>query len=159
MKYLKLVSLALIPAVLASCGGGGGGGLGFDTGVGGSGSTPPARYDNGVGASGGVFGAVQGFGSVIVSDREMQTDDAVVIIEGTQTTSGDVSALKEGQQIGIIGDIQNLDAEEVRYRSNIKGPVTSLSNVDPLTGVGTFIVFGQTVRSNARTRAVHMGRL
>lgn len=154
--------------VLAACGGGGGGGSGQQApiSVGGGGGAPGGgggapgggglpspgfffTFDTGLGGSGGLIGSIGGFGSVIVNDREMETDDAAFFIEGLPGSQAD---LHEGMLVVVTGDIGELEAEEVYYRSNIKGPVSAQPVIsDPAVGSATLTVLGQTVRTNAAT--------
>lgn len=147
---MNRISGTLIPFGLsllaAACGGGGGGG-GVDLGG------PPVA-DTGVGGSGGVTGPVQGFGSIIVNDLVLDIDDAEFEIEGAAAGVGQAgqNQLAEGQQLVVRGDLDALDANEVFYRSDIKGPLATAPVFDVLTGVGQMTVLGQTVRVNAATR-------
>jgi hypothetical protein len=145
MKRFSRVSIPIgLSIVLAACGGGGGGG-----GFGG----PPVA-DTGVGGSGGVTGPVQGFGSIIVNDLVLDVDDAEFQIEGEAAGIGQSgqSQLAEGQQLVVRGDLDALDADEVFYRADVRGPLAAAPVFDPLTGVGQMTVLGQTVRINAATR-------
>lgn len=160
-------STLLFCLVLAACGGGGGssgqqvvvsagGGGGAPGGGGGvpvGGGLPTPGFfflfDTGLGGSGGLIGSIGGFGSVIVNDRQMETDDASFFIEGAPGTQSD---LHEGMLVIVAGDIGQLDAEEVYYRSNIKGPLSAPPLIDDLSvGRATLTVLGQTVRTNAET--------
>ncbi len=149
---------------LAACGGGGaGGGDIADTGIGGSGSgggSSPTEFgfDTGIGGSGGAVGPVQDFGSIFVNDLVMNIDNAEFEIEGEDAGVGLVgqSQLQEGQQVVIPYDVDSFDgsayeAVEVYYRSNIKGPLTSITVTDLATGFADLMVLGQNVRTNAAT--------
>ena len=134
--------------IVVSAGGGGGApGGGGGVPVGGGLPTPSFffTFDTGLGGSGGLIGSVSGFGSVIVNDREMDTDDAVFIIEGVEGTQAD---LREGMQVVVTGDIGELNAEAVFYRSNIKGPMPVAPVIEDLSvGRATFTVLGHCSRS------------
>ena len=166
MKVLaSWILLSLIVVSLAACGGGGaGGGDIADTGIGGSGAggggSSPTEFgfDTGIGGSGGAAGPIQDFGSIFVNDLVMNIDSAEFEIEGQDAGVGleGQSRLKEGQQVVIPYDVDSFDgsefeAVEVYYRSNVKGPVTSLTVVDLATGAADLVVLGQNVRSNAAT--------
>ena len=166
MKVLaSRILLSLIVVSLAACGGGGaGGGDIADTGIGGSGAggggSSPTEFgfDTGIGGSGGAAGPIQDFGSIFVNDLVMNIDSAEFEIEGQDAGVGleGQSQLKEGQQVVIPYDADSFDgseyeAVEVYYRSNVKGPVTSLTVVDQATGSADLVVLGQNVRSNAAT--------
>ena len=147
---MNRIPATIIPFALSllatACGGGGGGG-GADFGG------PPVA-DTGVGGSGGATGPVQGFGSIIVNDLVLDIDDAEFEIEGAAAGVGQAgqNQLAEGQQLVVRGDLDALDASEVFYRSDIKGPLAAAPVFDALTGVGQMTVLGQTVRVNAATR-------
>ena len=123
-----------ILTTLVACGGGSGGVRLADTGVGGSGS---------------VVGPLQGHGSIIINDRTLTTDTAEFEIEGSVGTETD---LQEGQQLVVIADLGTSVAERVFYRSNVKGPISGYTVLDPLAGAAEFSVLGQTVRTNSTTR-------
>ncbi|HEY5646718.1 MAG TPA: DUF5666 domain-containing protein [Pseudomonadales bacterium] len=166
MKYRGL--LLIMALALSACGGGGGGGSGGGpttggggaggggTGGGGGGGTPPPtpnfQFDTGIGGSGGVIGDIDGFGSIIINGLELETDgDTDYFIEGEPDFSQD--DLREGYYIVVAGDISNNDADEVFYRSNLKGPVSAAPVViDALTGRYQLTVLGQTVITSASTR-------
>lgn len=167
MSIWKHTHLVLLSAVLVGCGGGGGGGSSIaDTGVGGSGSgggggSSPTSFgfDTGVGGSGGAVGPVQDFGSIIVNDLTLNIDSAEFEIEGEAAGIGSVgqNRLKQGQQVVVPFDVDSFDgveyeAVEVFYRSNVKGPLTSISVIDLTTGSADLVVLGQSVRTNAVTR-------
>ena len=137
--------------VVVSAGGGAPGGGGGGAPVGGGLPTPGFffSFDTGLGGSGALMGRISGFGSVIVNDRQMATDDAAFLVEGAQGTQAD---LREGMLVVVVGDIGQLDAEAVYYRSNIKGPLSAPPVItDPSVGRATLVVLGQTVRTNAET--------
>ena len=157
--------LSLMIVSLAACGGGGaGGGDIADTGIGGSGSggggSSPTEFgfDTGVGGSGGAVGPIQEFGSIFVNDLVMNIDSAEFEIEGEDAGIGlaGQNQLKEGQQVIVPYDVDSFDgseyeAVEVYYRSNVKGPLTSITVTDLATGAADLMVLGQNVRTNAAT--------
>ncbi len=124
------------------------------SGCGGGGGGAPLVADTGVGGSGGAVGPAQGFGSIIINDLVLETDDAAFEIEGVSAGVGltGQNQLAEGQQLVIRGNILAREASEVFYRSDIKGPLAATPVFDPLTGVGELSVLGQRVRVNATTR-------
>ena len=125
----------------AACGGGGSSGVGLGTGIGGSGG--------GAGAPPGVVvGTFQGQGSIIVNDRTLSTAGATFDLED----GGGETDLREGQQLTVFADLATNEAQRVIYRSDVEGPLTSVSITDPLTGAAQLEVLGQTVRTNALTR-------
>lgn len=166
------IAMVAVCLLLMSCGGGGGGGApsggttgggttggstgGGSTGGSGGGSAPPSSpfsYDVGVGGTGGIVGPVTRFGSIVINGLVLSTDDADFYIE--DESGGSQSDLREGQQVIIAGDIGDAVAEEVFYRSNLKGPLTAAPVViDVLLGTGELQVLGQTVRVSSETRFV-----
>jgi hypothetical protein len=133
--------LTLVIATLLNACGAGGGGIGLaDTGVGGSGS--------GIGMSGRVVGTYQGAGSIIVNDRTLTTGATEFEVEDG---SGETD-LEEGQRLVVFADLSSNEAERVIYRSDVKGPVTSITIVDPLTGSSQIVVMGQLIVTNSVTR-------
>ncbi|MCZ6657653.1 MAG: DUF5666 domain-containing protein [Gammaproteobacteria bacterium] len=159
LSSVRVLSL-LILAALVGCGGGSGGGSSSTAGGGGSGGgggvappPPPVVFgfgaDTGVSGSGAVVGTFQERGSIIINDRTLTTDNAVFELEGVMGAEAD---LKEGQQLIVVADLGTSEAEHVFYRSNIKGPVSGRTVLDPLAGAAQFTVLGQTVRTNSTTR-------
>jgi len=161
--------VALLISLVAGCGGGsdpstivGSGGSGSGSGSSGGGGSGVGgggigggigafSFDVGVGGSGGIVGPLYAFGSIILNDLELNTDDADFYIEGE--SGGTQSDLHEGQQLIVAGDLDSLIAHEVFYRANLKGPVSSPPIIiDALLGRGDLRVLGQTVRVNAETR-------
>ena len=140
MSVRRFLLLLMFAALASACGGGGGGSLGFDTGIGGSGG--------GTGMSGRVVGPFQGQGSIIVNDRTLTTTGAEFEVE----EGSDEFDLEEGQRLVVFADLSANEAERVIYRSDIKGPVTSIAIIDPLTARADLEVLGQTVITNSVTR-------
>lgn len=129
MSTQRLISTTLV-LLAAACSGGGG--------ISGTGNM----------SSGFAFGPIDGFGSVIVNGVRFDTSSATFTAEGMPATQADLSI---GQVVEVQGDFATGVATSVTYRSEIKGPVTSATVTDPLLGLGTFVVLGQTVRVNAQT--------
>lgn len=104
-------------------------------------------------ASGGTgasfdFGDIQAFGSVILNDATVNTDNAAFFVEGVPGAQSD---LRQGQQVLVIGNADGTIANSVHYRSNVEGPVTSASLIDVALGTASFNVLGQVVRTDATT--------
>ncbi len=104
-------------------------------------------------ASGGTgasidFGDIQAFGSVVLNDVTVNTDSADFVVEGA---SGSQSDLRQGQQVLVLSDSSGTTATSVHYRSNVKGPVTSVSVIDAEQSAAQFVVLGQRVLSDATT--------
>ena len=140
MSVSKIVLVSLLLVLLGACGGGSSSGR--DTGVGGSGS------GTGTDPAGRVVGTYQGPGSIIINDRTLTTGDAEFEIEdGSSETD-----LEEGQRLTVFADLSSNEAERVIYRSDIKGPVASITITDPLTAEAEISVLGQIVITNSATR-------
>jgi hypothetical protein len=139
MSATRKLLLLATAAVIVGCGGGGAGSgsLGFDTGIGGSG-----------GGTGLVVGPLQGAGSIIVNDRHLATDTAEFEVED----GVDETDLQEGQRLVVFADLSTDEAQRVIYRSDVKGPVTDITIVDPLTARAEVEVLGQVMLTNSVTR-------
>ena len=124
--------------VVASCGGGS---AGRDTGVGGSGTA--------TGTPGRVVGTFQGVGSILVNDRRLTTTGANFEIEDGGASEND---LREGQYLEVFADLDTNEADRVIYRADIKGPVTAINIIDPLTAAAELTILGQSVATNSVTR-------
>ena len=98
--------------------------------------------------AGSAAGPIDGFGSVIINGSRFNTDTATFIKDGVSATQSDLSV---GQMIQLDGDFDSLVATSVSYRSEVKGPATSVTVTDPDLGTGTILVLGQTVHVNAAT--------
>ncbi len=104
-------------------------------------------------ASGGTganvsFGDIQAFGSVVLDDDVIDTDLADFTIEGV---SGSQADLRQGQQVLVVTDAAGTSASHVSYRSNVKGPVSSVTIVDLTLGRADLVVLGQNVVTDAST--------
>jgi len=142
MSAIRKLVVLMIVVVVAGCGGGGGsdGTLGLDTGIGGSGG--------GAGTPGVVVGPYQGAGSIIINDRRLTTGNAEFEVEDGASELD----LREGQRLIVFADLEKDEAERVVYRSDIKGPVTASTIIDPLTARADLQVLGQRVLTNSATR-------
>ena len=128
-----LVALAL---TLAGCGGGGGG----------------TNTAGGIGGTGIAAGAVtkRVESTTTVNGVAFTTTSATVSVNGvTQPLIGDTSLIKPGMVVKVRGNIAGATgrATEVNYTANVKGPITGA----PDAATGTFVVLGQTVKTNALT--------
>jgi hypothetical protein len=129
----SLLKLALVTAVLAGCGGGGGGG---------SSSTTSFAY-----------GPITGFGSIVVNGVRFDDYSSSVSSEDDDNSeSRSKSDLKLGMVVQVkAGSIQSDDsgrrgsASEIRYGSEIVGPV------GPNPAADTFTLLGQVVKVSATT--------
>ena len=99
-------------------------------------------------AAGNSVGPIDGFGSVIVNGQRFDSSTATITKDGQLATQGD---LRVGQVISVRGDFATLLADTITYRSEIQGPVTDVVVEDPVLGLGTIVVLGQTVRVDSQT--------
>lgn len=124
-------------SLLSACGGGG------------------AALVGGVGTGGtGAFstGAIRGLGSIVVNG--VRYDDSAASISDDAGSNSNSSSLKLGVVVEVQGDdivtpgtgLPTSNARSVVFRSEIKGPVTSVDLV-----AGTLMVLGQTVQVGAST--------
>jgi len=115
--------LAVAFLILAvSCGGGGGGSSGG--GIGGSGFNDTSS------------GSVQGFGSIIVNERELETEGAEVEIEGEDPIPCSPSptedcGLREGMVVKVEGTFDDNGttgtATKIEYEDNLEGPISNVT--------------------------------
>ena len=181
-SWKRLCLAALLALVVSGCGGGGGssnnnapaGGTGGTGGGGGASGTvvdgglfpggTHLRIDTGATdvfldvASGGSgasvdAGDIEDFGSILINDRTINTDNAEFFAEGAAVSE---SELSQGQTVLVITDSSG-DATGVHYRANVKGPATSVTIEDALLGRAVLVVLGQTVRTNAATSFSDVG--
>jgi hypothetical protein len=123
---------------LSACGGGGGGG----------GANVAAAPNGGISGSGQSVGSIDNFGSVIVNGTEFETNAATIRIDGIPGIEADLSI---GQVVQVVGNFDNGEAESIDYRSDIKGPIESITIIDLDLGQATIETLGQTVRVVATT--------
>lgn len=125
----RLLCVTLLVAA-GACSGGGGGSIG-----------------GGIGGTSSVLGAISGFGSVIVSGIEFDTDTATVIIDGSPAP---VSDLKLGMVATVRGTVapggKRGVAESVISDDLAQGPIERID-----VAAGTFTVLEQQVVSDAST--------
>jgi hypothetical protein len=137
--YIQAFLAVAFLILAASCGGGGG--ASSSGGIGGSGLT---------GAS---SGAVQGFGSIFVNDRELETDGAEVEIEGEDPlpcspSLADDCGLREGMVVRVEGSFDDDGttgtATSIKYEDNLEGPISGFAETTPGL-VKTLTIMAQTV--------------
>lgn len=126
--------------ILAACGGGGGGDGDDDTG-GGGGEARAGIY---------ASGRVEGYGSVVVNGVHYDHSSATVLDEDGNTVNA--AYLRLGMVVDVIAGPVTTDAEdmpqstasELRFGSEVRGPVTAI-------GADSMTVLGQTVSLSAIT--------
>ncbi len=140
MKTSRNRFLAGAAALLAltACGGGGGS------------STPAAVTASGVTESADTTkdlaqGTITGFGSVYLSGRKYETDDAAFYRDGEDSGQDDFSV---GMKVKISGDFDEDRADIVSYDEDVKGPVDEAFD----NATSTLVVLGQTVLVTPGTR-------
>jgi hypothetical protein len=93
------------------------------------------------------FGAITGFGSIIVNGVRFDTSGAQFIVNGAVGSQDD---LRVGQVVLVSGSVSDDDvsgeAERVEYDDEVKGPVESVD-----AAAGTFRVLGLLVRTGSQT--------
>jgi len=112
----------------------------------------------GVGGSGIIKrGAISDFGSIVVNGTDFDTSEATIIVDGQNLGVGDTIVLANldvGRIVTVIGmqadDDETAIAERVLYSDEVRGPVISVTTIDP--GTKELAVMGQTVVLNALTQ-------
>lgn len=141
-RRARIAALAIASALaLAACGGGGGGGDDDDDGGGGGGEQRAGVY---------ASGRVEGYGSVVINGVHYDHASATVRDEDGNTVNS--AYLRLGTVVDVVGGPISVDAagvprstaSELRFASQIRGPVTAL-------GADTMTVLGQTVSLSAIT--------
>src|SRR5512147_944784 len=139
MRLQKWLALAVAGLWLTGCGGGGGSSA--------TGGPTGSNQVNGV-----TVGRVTGFGSVFVNGVEFETNRASFDVRG-ESASGD-GALSVGMVVRVKGshdDRGHGTATEIRYDSEIEGPVTDVTVDAADATIKHFRIFGQDVLANATT--------
>jgi len=116
---------------------------------GGSGSVTTA----GIGGTGISYGAVSGFGSIILNGSELDDSTASVTLDGIPSISGSSNHwdLKEGMVVKVSGDFSGNSgtATTIEYKDNLEGEVCNAPVASD--GVRTLRVLGQKVILDATT--------
>ena len=102
----------------------------------------------GVSGTGLSLGAIQDFGSIVINDETLNTDNAEFVVNGQAATQAD---LRQGQQILVIGDINGGVADSVQYRANIIAPLSSLNVRNAMLGLADGAALAQTLQFDAAT--------
>jgi hypothetical protein len=113
----------------------------------------------GIGGTGISYGAVSGFGSIILNGSHLDDSTASVTLDDNPPVSGSINhgGLKEGMVVKVSGDFSGNTgtAESIEYRDSLEGEVcdlvTPIDTSIPITGIITLRVLGQTVILDATT--------
>lgn len=110
----------------------------------------------GIGGTGISYGAVSGFGSIIVNGSDIDFATATVTLDGNPGNASDPnSGLKIGMVVKVSGsfDGNTGTATSVEYRDNLEGPVCAPTTPinSPINGIVTLRVLGQVVILDATT--------
>ncbi len=117
-------------------------GTGLSVGVSGTG------LNVGISGSGLSLGSIQWFSSVVVNDRVMDTSQAQFLISGSFGTQSD---LRHGQQVAVLGDLEQKRADLVIYYPDVLGPVATINAVDARLRQGRITVLGREIQLTAAT--------
>jgi hypothetical protein len=135
--WKPLASMLAAAALIAGCGGGGGG---VDTG----GTGTSTAFSS---------GRISGFGSIIVngirfddSTARVFDDDGVEHVRGDLKLGMVTNVFAGTVTVDAASGLSNSKATEIRYGSEIKGPVQALN-----VAAGTLTVIGQSVKVDAAT--------
>jgi hypothetical protein len=141
MRVGKLFALTLAGAFcVAGCGGGGGG------------SNTLVNGGSAGGQTGVTVGPITAFGSVFVNGVEFDTSRASFDVRGS--SAADDSSLSVGMVVRIKGshdDRGHGSATEIRYDSEIEGPVADVTVDSADSSIKHFSIFGQDILANATT--------
>ena len=134
-KGIYVAPALAIAAAITACGGG----------YGGTGTTPTPGAA--AGTSTVSVGTITGFGSVHLNGLKFETTSATINVDGKAATqsdlhAGDVIEVKGHHDAASGKDI----ADEIEFRGNIRGPVSTIDTV-----AQTLVVLGQTVAVSADT--------
>ncbi|MGA1372583.1 MAG: DUF5666 domain-containing protein, partial [Pseudomonadales bacterium] len=145
-RLFRPALLAAAIAGLSACGGGGGS------------SSPSAPPPSGGSTSPPVSstpitttGSVTGFGSVWVNGIRYDTSNAIVQFKDDGTKAE--SDLKLGMRVVLVGSRSgdSRSASQIRYDSDLEGPVSSISPNADNPAIGSFTLLGQEVIVDANT--------
>ena len=139
MRLGKWIALAAASLWLVGCGGGGGG---SPTAGGAAPNQTPAV----------AVGRINAFGSVFVNGVEFETDKASFNVRGA--SAANESALSVGMVVRVKGSQDGNGhgtATEIRFNSEIEGPVAGVAVDATDATIKRFTIFGQSVLANATT--------
>jgi len=113
----------------------------------------------GIGGTGIISqGAVSAFGSIVLNGTEFDTSNAEIFVNGEKIGVGDESVLDNldiGRVVTVEGRLisdESAVADRVIYSSNVVGPISTVSGIDPDTNEIALDVLGQTVVINLITQ-------
>jgi hypothetical protein len=100
-------------------------------------------------------GSIQRFHSIVLNDVEYFTEKARIFINGIAALESD---LVIGQVVEIDGRLvgERANADVVRYRSDIIGPIEQILMEPGESGVARLVVLGQSVKTSIRTNVVNI---
>ncbi|MEN9807339.1 MAG: hypothetical protein RL756_1859 [Pseudomonadota bacterium] len=146
-RVFRPALLAAAIASLSACGGGGGSSESSTTPSSGGGNTSPPVSSTPITTT----GVITGFGSVWVNGVRYDTSQATVQFEdeGTKTESD----LKLGMQVVLKGSRtgDSRSASQIRYDTDLEGPVSEVTSNAVNPAIGTLILLGQRVVVDANT--------
>jgi hypothetical protein len=126
---IRVLVLLLALTLLTACGGSGGSISG--TGV------KPIGGDV-------VIGTIEGFGSVVVNRRRLESDNAAITVNGIPSGQAD---LRVGMQVQVMADLRTLTATRIDYVPLVVGPVRDIDRVSR-----TLRILGHTIGITGNTR-------
>jgi len=126
---IRIVIFLGLAAFLLGCGGGSGGGI-SGTGI--------VRDSNDL-----VIGTIDGFGSVIVNQLRLDTDNAEFFVNGSAATQAGLSV---GMQVRVNADLNTLSATRIDYTPLVVGPASSVDNT-----TNTLEILGHVINTNSDT--------
>ena len=98
----------------------------------------------GIGGTGVIVGAISAFGSVVVNDVTIATDNATITVNGDPASAND---LKIGMIVEVKGQFEadgiTGTADSIVYDKDLQGPISNIAVIDDRTKELT--VLGQTV--------------
>lgn len=135
IRFGLTVWMALLATMVVSCGGSGGATL----------------AEGGIGGTGISRGSISAIGSVTVNGVKYETDNAVILADGTEYANQTDAGLTEGMVVTITGTV-NADgttgtADIVSYSNSLEGPITAID-----AAAGSLTVFGRAILVDQRTR-------
>ncbi|MEM1263237.1 MAG: DUF5666 domain-containing protein [Pseudomonadota bacterium] len=134
LLHTKVLATAAFVSLLSACSGGGGDAAPT--------LPPPAGSPGqGIDRTGLIaFGAVTGFGSVIVNGTRFDTSATEIVYDGVPVTESDLQVGHIALVVGDEDDDGNASATRIESDDTVRGPITAIDLAND-----TFVVLGQTV--------------